>query len=94
MTERHINEQECPGSLEHSSFRDGGTSFAYARIISNFGAGQFDNLWQPQSTGTVTRGFVRSFIGLGADAAYDLMQEFIPFTRPHYFRHGHLEKQP
>jgi hypothetical protein len=72
----------------------GGSEFAYARVISNFGGGQFDNLWQPKSTGSVTSGLIRSFIGLGADAAYNFMQEFIPFTRPHSLRHGHLERQP
>ncbi len=72
----------------------GGSEFAWARVMSNFGAGQFDNLWQPKSTGSVTDGLIRSFIGFGADAAYNVMQEFIPFTRPHSLRHGHLEKQP
>jgi hypothetical protein len=29
----------------------GHSSFAYARVASDFGAGQFVNLWQPASTG-------------------------------------------
>jgi hypothetical protein len=66
---------------------DGAASFAYARVISEFGAGQFINVWQPRSTGSVGDGFKRSFIGLGGDAAYNFMQEFIPFTRPHSLRH-------
>ncbi|MBV8811791.1 MAG: hypothetical protein JO033_24235 [Acidobacteriaceae bacterium] len=70
------------------------TEFAWARVMSNFAAGQFVNLWQPSSTGSVADGFTRSFIGFGGDAAYNLMQEFIPFTRPRSLRHGHLEKQP
>ena len=65
----------------------GETAFAYARIISDFGAAQFTNLWQPNSTGSVGSGFKRAFIGLGGDAAYHLMQEFIPFTRPRSIRH-------
>jgi hypothetical protein len=72
----------------------GGSEFAWARVISNFGGGQFDNLWQPKSTGSVTDGVIRSFIGLGADAAYNFMQEFIPFTRPHSLRQRHLSRQP
>ena len=65
---------------------DGGSSFAWARVMSEFGAGQLTNVWQPRSTGTVHAGFTRAFIGLGADAAYDFMQEFLPFTRPRSLR--------
>ncbi|MBV9761266.1 MAG: hypothetical protein JO340_11940 [Acidobacteriaceae bacterium] len=68
---------------------NGNASFAYARVFSDFGAGQFSNLWQPKSTGGVGNGIKRSFIGLGADAAYNLMQEFFPFTRPISLRHRH-----
>ena len=68
---------------------DGAASFAYARVFSDFGAGQFVNLWQPRSTGGVGNGFKRSFIGLGADAAYNFMQEFFPFTRPISLRRRH-----
>ena len=67
----------------------GKSEFAWARVISQFGAGQFVNVWQPRSTGTVADGFKRSFIGLGADAAYNFMQEFLPFTRPRSLRHRH-----
>jgi hypothetical protein len=70
--------------------KDSGESeFAYARVFSDFGAAQFDNLWQPRSTGSVGDGFKRGIIGLGADAAYNLMQEFLPFTRPISLRHRH-----
>ena len=68
---------------------NGASSFAYARVFSDFGAGQFVNIWQPRSTSSVGEGFKRSFIGLGADAAYNFMQEFIPFTRPISLRHRH-----
>jgi hypothetical protein len=67
----------------------GKSSFAYGRVISQFGGGQFTNLWQPASTGSVRDGFVRAFIGLGADAGYNFLQEFIPFTRPSSLRHKH-----
>ena len=69
---------------------DSGTSeFAYARVFSTLGAAQFVNVWQPSSTGSVADGIKRGFIGLGADAAYNLMQEFLPFTRPISLRHRH-----
>ena len=67
----------------------GRSDFAYARVFSQFGAGQFTNVWQPKSTGSVADGFIRSLIGLGADSAYNFMQEFLPFTRPHSLRHRH-----
>jgi len=67
----------------------GHPEFAYARVFSQFGAGQFTNVWQPKSTGSVSDGFVRAVIGLGADAAYNFMQEFLPFTRPISLRHRH-----
>ncbi|MBV9406481.1 MAG: hypothetical protein JO211_14150 [Acidobacteriaceae bacterium] len=65
----------------------GRTEFAYARVMSQFGAGQLINVWQPRSTGSVSDGFIRAAIGLGADTAYNFMQEFLPFTRPHSLRH-------
>ncbi len=68
---------------------DGGNSFAYARVFSAFGAGQFVNVWQPRSTGSVAEGIKRGFISMGADAAYNFMQEFFPFTRPISLRHQH-----
>lgn len=67
----------------------GRPEFAYARVFSDFGAAQLSNVWQPPSTGKVSSGFVRGAIGLGADAAYNFMQEFIPFTRPVSLRHRH-----
>lgn len=64
-------------------------SFAYARVISAFGNGQFVNVWQPNSTGSVADGFKRGVYTLGTDAAYNFLQEFIPFTRPISLRHRH-----
>lgn len=68
---------------------DGRASFAYARVFSDFGAAQLVNVWQPRSTGSVGDGLKRGVIGLGADAAYNFMQEFFPFTRPHSLRNRH-----
>jgi hypothetical protein len=67
----------------------GKSSFAYGRVVSAFGAGQFANVWQPESTGGVGNGIKRGFISLGGDFAYNMMQEFIPFTRPRSLRHHH-----
>jgi hypothetical protein len=68
---------------------DGRASFAYARVFSDFGSAQLVNVWQPRSTGSVGDGFKRGFIGLAADAGYNFMQEFVPFTRPISLRHRH-----
>ena len=67
----------------------GGSEFAYARMISEFGAAAFTNVWQPDSTGHTSSIFVRGLAGLGADCAYNFMQEFLPFTRPSSLRHRH-----
>jgi hypothetical protein len=66
----------------------GATQFAYARVISAFGAGQLVNTWQPRSTGHVSNGLERAMIVLGVDGGFDLLQEFVPFTRPKALRHG------
>jgi hypothetical protein len=64
----------------------GGSSFAYATVISAFGAGQLVNTWQPKSTSGVSDGIERGFISLGLDAASNLMQEFVPQLRPRALR--------
>ncbi len=67
----------------------GHASFAYARIGSAFAAGQFVNVWQPASTGSVGDGLKRGVFSLGGDLAFNLMQEFFPFTRPSSMRNRH-----
>ncbi len=67
----------------------GRSSFAYGRVIGNFASAQFVNAWQPSGNDTVAKGVVRGMYGLGGDFAYNLMQEFIPFTRPRSLRHRH-----
>jgi hypothetical protein len=67
----------------------GSSRLAYGRLISAFGAAQLTNTWQPSSNSSVGDGIERGFIILGGDAAIDLMQEFIPFTRSNPFRHRH-----
>ena len=68
---------------------NGNSSFAYGKVFSQFASGQFTNVWQPASTGSVTDGLVRAVVGLGGDTAYNFMQEFLPFTRPRSLRHRH-----
>jgi hypothetical protein len=60
----------------------GEDQFAYGRVIGAFGAGQLVNTWQPRSNGYVSDGIKRALIGLGVDAGFNLVQEFLPFTRP------------
>jgi hypothetical protein len=67
----------------------GRSEFAYARVISAFGAGEFTNVWQPASASSAADGLKRGFITLGADTAYNFFQEFFPFTRPVSLRHRH-----
>src|SRR5579875_1053062 len=67
----------------------GDSSIAYARVASAFGSAFLVNTWQPNSTGTSSAALRRGFYGLGGDLAYNLMQEFIPFTRPRSLRHRH-----
>ena len=67
----------------------GDSSIAYARIASSFGSAFVVNTWQPNSTGTAGAAWRRGLYGLGADFAYNLLQEFVPFTRPHSLRHKH-----
>jgi hypothetical protein len=64
----------------------GKPTFAYANVISAFGAGQFANLWQPNSTSSVGDGIERGFLMLGAGAAQNLLEEFIPRFRPRELR--------
>jgi hypothetical protein len=64
----------------------GKETFAWARMGSAFGAGEFVNIWQPRSTGTAGGGLTRGCIILGGDLAYNFFQEFVPFVRPRSLR--------
>ncbi len=61
----------------------GKNAFAYSRVGSAFGAAFLINTWQPPSNSSVTDGIERGFIGLGADLAINLAEEFIPKLRQH-----------
>jgi hypothetical protein len=65
---------------------EGHSTFAYASVISAFGAGQLVNTWQPNGNNGVSDGIERGFIALGLDAASNLVQEFVPRLRPREFR--------
>jgi hypothetical protein len=67
----------------------GHSSFAYARVLSAFAAGQFVNVWEPNSNDGIGDGFERGLFSLSGDFAYNLLQEFFPFTRPRSLRHRH-----
>jgi len=67
----------------------GKETFAWARMGSAFAAGEFADAWQPKSTGTPGDGATRGCIILGGDMAYNFLQEFVPFVRPHSLRHQH-----
>ncbi len=71
----------------------GKETFAWARMGSAFGAGEFSNLWQPKSTGTPGAGLTRGCIMLGGDLAYNFLQEFIPFVRPRSLRHHEVQQE-
>jgi len=60
---------------------DGRTQFAWGRVASDFAAGQIQNAWQPASSRSLGRGIERGLISLGADAGFNVAQEFLPFLR-------------
>lgn len=60
----------------------GKATFAYGSVASAFATGQIVGLWQPPSNNSATDGVERGFIGLGVDAAVNLLYEFFPKTRP------------
>jgi hypothetical protein len=67
----------------------GGTSFAYARVTSAFATGQIERAWQPNSTGSFSKGVARGAISLGVDAGINVMYEFVRFIRPRLIRQSH-----
>jgi hypothetical protein len=68
---------------------DGSEGVAYSRLISDFAAAQVGGAWQPPSNQGVANGLERGVIMLGAESAINLIQEFVPFTRPASIRHRH-----
>lgn len=68
---------------------DGHSTFAYARVTGAFASGFITNAWMPSSNNSAGDALVRGGVNLAGDAAFFLVQEFIPFTRNSYFRHHH-----
>lgn len=67
---------------------DTGTQqFAYARIGSAFGAAYLANTWNPAGNCSVMDGAQRAGFIIASDVGWNLIQEFMPFTRPKAFRH-------
>lgn len=67
----------------------GHPELAYSRLISAFANAQLVNAWQPKGNDSVGDGIKRGGIQLGSDLAMNLLQEFIPFTRPRSLRNRH-----
>ena len=67
----------------------GRTELAYSRIFSCVANAQLVHAWQPASNGSVTDGVRRAFIQFGSDAGMNLLEEFVPFTRPRSLRNRH-----
>ncbi len=68
---------------------DGSEGMAYSRLISDFASAQVAGAWQPPSNQGVANGLERGVIMLGGESAINLIQEFVPFTRPASIRHRH-----
>jgi hypothetical protein len=66
---------------------DGHTTVASSRIVSALGAGFLANSWQPKGNNSAADGLERGGLFLVGDAAFFLLQEFVPFTRNSIFRH-------
>lgn len=64
----------------------GDDQFAYARIGSAFGSSFLANAWQPRSTDTAGNAMKTFGVTIAGDAAYNFLQEFIPFLRPKELR--------
>jgi hypothetical protein len=65
--------------------------FAYSRFASAYGAAFMTNAWMPHTNNSIDDGIMRGSIIIGTDAAYNFLQEFLPFTRPRSIRR-HTQK--
>jgi hypothetical protein len=55
-----------------------GNTFAYSRLISNFGGGLISRTWQPSDSSGVGDGFASGAITLGGDVGINIVREFWP----------------
>ena len=65
---------------------DGHATFAYARVGGAFASGFLTNSWQPHGYNGVGDGLSLGAINLLGQAGFNLVQEFLPFTRNSHFR--------
>jgi hypothetical protein len=65
----------------------GAQQFAYARIFSAFGAAYMTNTWNPASNRSAWDGTHRAGFIIASDVGWNLIQEFVRFTRPKDLRH-------
>ena len=65
---------------------NGHPSFAFARVGGAFASGFLTNSWQPHGYGGVGDGLSLGGINLLGQAGFNLVQEFLPFTRNSHFR--------
>lgn len=65
---------------------DGHAIFAFARVGGAFGSGFLTNAWQPHGYNGVRDGLALGGINLLGQAGFNLVQEFLPFTRNSHFR--------
>jgi hypothetical protein len=66
---------------------NGRAVIASGRIGGALGAGFIANAWQPKGNGGAADGVERAGLSLVGDAAFFLLQEFVPFIRNSAFRH-------
>jgi hypothetical protein len=60
---------------------DGGSRFAYSRLIAVFGAALISRTWQPEDSRTVKNGLTNGAISLGWDVGNKVFEEFWPDIR-------------
>jgi hypothetical protein len=60
---------------------DGGSRFAFSRLIAVFGAALISRTWQPEDSRTVKNGLTNGAISLGWDVGNKVFEEFWPDIR-------------
>jgi hypothetical protein len=60
---------------------DGGSRFAYSRLIAVFGAALISRTWHPEESRTVKNGLTNGAISLGWDVGNKVFEEFWPDIR-------------
>ena len=66
---------------------NGEWQFAYSRYASAFGSGFLANTWQPKGNNAPSDAVLRGVYILLGDLGYNVVQEFVPWTRPRVGRY-------